>query len=42
MSVLPGPSLAEAYNRALACDPVSAYGSVLAFNRASSVIMSAT
>src|SRR5690349_7092374 len=26
-------SLAEAYRRALACDPVSAFGSVLAFNR---------
>ena len=26
-------SLAEAYQRALACDPVSAFGSVLAFNR---------
>jgi phosphoribosylaminoimidazolecarboxamide formyltransferase / IMP cyclohydrolase len=27
-------SLAEAYRRALACDPVSAFGSVIAFNRA--------
>ena len=26
-------SLAEAYRRALACDPVSAFGSVIAFNR---------
>jgi phosphoribosylaminoimidazolecarboxamide formyltransferase/IMP cyclohydrolase len=28
-----GPSLAEAYRNALACDPVSAFGGVLAFNR---------
>ncbi|MEJ0026542.1 MAG: bifunctional phosphoribosylaminoimidazolecarboxamide formyltransferase/IMP cyclohydrolase [Rhizomicrobium sp.] len=28
------PTLAEAYRRALACDPVSAFGGVLAFNRA--------
>ena len=28
------PSLREAYLRALACDPVSAFGSVIAFNRA--------
>jgi phosphoribosylaminoimidazolecarboxamide formyltransferase/IMP cyclohydrolase len=28
-----GPSLAEAYRRALECDPVSAFGGVLAFNR---------
>ena len=27
-------SLVEAYRRALECDPVSAYGGVLAFNRA--------
>ncbi|HEY0107373.1 MAG TPA: bifunctional phosphoribosylaminoimidazolecarboxamide formyltransferase/IMP cyclohydrolase [Rhizomicrobium sp.] len=27
------PSLAEAYAKALACDPVSAFGGVLAFNR---------
>jgi phosphoribosylaminoimidazolecarboxamide formyltransferase/IMP cyclohydrolase len=27
------PSLAEAYKQALACDPVSAFGGVLAFNR---------
>jgi phosphoribosylaminoimidazolecarboxamide formyltransferase/IMP cyclohydrolase len=29
-----GSSLAEAYRKALACDPVSAYGGILAFNRA--------
>jgi phosphoribosylaminoimidazolecarboxamide formyltransferase/IMP cyclohydrolase len=28
-----GPSLAEAYERALACDPVSAFGGVVAANR---------
>jgi phosphoribosylaminoimidazolecarboxamide formyltransferase/IMP cyclohydrolase len=28
-----GTSLAEAYRKALACDPVSAFGGVLAFNR---------
>ncbi|MFY9528866.1 MAG: bifunctional phosphoribosylaminoimidazolecarboxamide formyltransferase/IMP cyclohydrolase [Candidatus Acidiferrales bacterium] len=28
------PNLAEAYRQALACDPVSAFGGVLAFNRA--------
>jgi phosphoribosylaminoimidazolecarboxamide formyltransferase/IMP cyclohydrolase len=28
-----GASLAEAYTKALACDPVSAFGGVLAFNR---------
>ncbi|MGZ5936536.1 MAG: bifunctional phosphoribosylaminoimidazolecarboxamide formyltransferase/IMP cyclohydrolase [Rhizomicrobium sp.] len=28
-----GSSLAEAYKKALACDPVSAFGGVLAFNR---------
>jgi phosphoribosylaminoimidazolecarboxamide formyltransferase / IMP cyclohydrolase len=28
-----GPSLAEAYGRALECDPLSAFGGVLAFNR---------
>ena len=28
-----GPSLADAYRMALACDPVSAFGGVLAFNR---------
>ena len=28
------PSLREAYVKALACDPISAYGGVLAFNRA--------
>ncbi len=27
------PTLAEAYRQALACDPVSAFGSVMAFNR---------
>ena len=27
------PSLAEAYERALACDPVSAFGGIVAFNR---------
>ncbi len=27
------PSLVEAYRQALACDPVSAFGGVLAFNR---------
>jgi len=29
-----GSSLADAYRKALACDPVSAYGGILAFNRA--------
>ncbi len=29
-----GASLADAYRKALACDPVSAYGGILAFNRA--------
>ena len=29
-----GPTLAEAYRRALACDPVSAYGGIIALNRA--------
>ena len=29
-----GTSLADAYRKALACDPVSAYGGILAFNRA--------
>ncbi|MBM3569126.1 MAG: bifunctional phosphoribosylaminoimidazolecarboxamide formyltransferase/IMP cyclohydrolase [Alphaproteobacteria bacterium] len=29
-----GPSLAEAYRRALACDPVSAFGGIIACNRA--------
>ena len=29
-----GSSLADAYGKALACDPVSAFGGVLAFNRA--------
>ena len=29
-----GSSLADAYRKALACDPVSAFGGVLAFNRA--------
>jgi phosphoribosylaminoimidazolecarboxamide formyltransferase/IMP cyclohydrolase len=28
-----GASLADAYRKALACDPVSAYGGILAFNR---------
>jgi phosphoribosylaminoimidazolecarboxamide formyltransferase/IMP cyclohydrolase len=28
-----GTSLADAYRKALACDPVSAYGGILAFNR---------
>jgi phosphoribosylaminoimidazolecarboxamide formyltransferase/IMP cyclohydrolase len=28
-----GDSLADAYRKALACDPVSAYGGILAFNR---------
>jgi phosphoribosylaminoimidazolecarboxamide formyltransferase/IMP cyclohydrolase len=28
-----GSTLTEAYKKALACDPVSAYGSILAFNR---------
>ncbi len=28
-----GPSLAEAYRKALACDPVSAFGGIIAFNR---------
>jgi phosphoribosylaminoimidazolecarboxamide formyltransferase/IMP cyclohydrolase len=28
-----GSSLADAYRKALACDPVSAYGGILAFNR---------
>ncbi|HSZ75749.1 MAG TPA: bifunctional phosphoribosylaminoimidazolecarboxamide formyltransferase/IMP cyclohydrolase, partial [Rhizomicrobium sp.] len=28
-----GATLAEAYRKALACDPVSAYGGILAFNR---------
>src|SRR5690606_33800785 len=32
--VATAPSLAEAYSRALACDPVSAFGGVIAANRA--------
>jgi phosphoribosylaminoimidazolecarboxamide formyltransferase/IMP cyclohydrolase len=31
--VAEGPSLAEAYERALRCDPVSAYGGIIAVNR---------
>jgi phosphoribosylaminoimidazolecarboxamide formyltransferase/IMP cyclohydrolase len=31
--VATGPSPAEAYRRALACDPVSAFGGIVAFNR---------
>ncbi len=31
--VATGPTLAEAYRRALACDPVSAFGGVIALNR---------
>src|SRR5690606_37954703 len=29
-----GPDLAEAYERAYACDPVSAFGGIIAFNHA--------
>jgi len=31
--VAEGPTLADAYRRALACDPVSAYGGIVALNR---------
>ena len=31
--VATGPSLAEAYRRALACDPISAFGGVIALNK---------